>query len=198
LNGITTPKNPTLKWKKTSNTTYYEVYIGTIGVFLSGSKPYATTKNTSLQITGLKAKTRYYWVIISKNTAYQGTNPVSGPITATAQFVTGPDKPKAPTLLLPANKATKVSTKPTLTWKSSADTTSYMITIYRIAVESSTDYYIPVKVYEVIEKSLFNNAPPPTTHKVSKQLSPGEYHWFVTANNISGSTMSNGFKFSIK
>ncbi len=124
-------------------------------------------KGSSCGIRGLANNTRYYWHVNATNSG--GTSSYS----STWSFATIVSAPAAPTLASPSDRATGVSTSPTLSWNASTGATSYAL-----QVSTSSDFSTLVVNQSGIVGtwngvSLMNN----TT-----------YYWRVNATNAGGTS----------
>ncbi|MEK6756209.1 MAG: fibronectin type III domain-containing protein, partial [Bacteroidota bacterium] len=103
--------SPTLEWSAVTGADKYHVTLSEKQNYQSAILD-ADFTQTSTGVTGLATEKTYYWKVTASNAS--GT---SEPAEAT--FTTISTKPASPSLNLPANGATGVSTSPTLSWNAS-------------------------------------------------------------------------------
>ncbi len=177
----------TLNWEcydAESDTLTYYIYFGTE----SDPPYYSMTNENSYILSGLSAGTTYHWKIEAYDADY---NSSEGPVWS---FTTGGSSsiPAAPTLYMPADRATDQPTSLSLEWNSSSLATSYNLQvsannsfssyIYNQNVGSSTYYQVT---------GLSNN----TTYywRVNASNSYGTSGWSTVRSFTTGSASTNGW-----
>lgn len=113
---------PTLTWNASSGATSYRVQVSINSSFSVVFTDSANITTTSFGLASLSANTSYYWRVSATNAG--GTSSYS----SIFSFMTL-SAPSPPVLASPANGAAGVAANPTLTWNSSAGSTSYRIQI---------------------------------------------------------------------
>ena len=127
---IVTTTSPTLSWSETPNSSGYELQYAPKGEDLESSEIFQTEKNL-YTVPLVQQNTLYYWRVRALDD--QG-DPLSWS-TAESFFVSS-DGSGRPSLVSPANGQTVVTAKPTFSWQSFQNASTYRIEIN--SVEGST------------------------------------------------------------
>ena len=161
---------PTLSWAACTNTTSYDVYLGT-----SSSPTLAgNVTGTSYKPASLINSTNYYWRVVAKNSSAS----TSSSTWSFATAGTSSNPPSAPSSPSPASGATAVSTAPTLSWVASTNATSY-------------DVYFGTSSSPTLAGNVTS-----TSYKPASLSNSTSYYWRVVAKNSAGSTSSGTWSFT--
>jgi hypothetical protein len=147
----------TLDWADCANASSYDVYFNTS----STPSYYASTNNSSYQVSQLAYSTKYYWKVVAKNSC--GLNNSSDIWNFTTVCVV-PSKPQT-TPLSPVNGSTNISASITLDWADCANASSYDV---YFNTSSTPSYYAST-----------NNS----SYQVSQLAYSTKYYWKVVAKN---------------
>ncbi|MFC1731113.1 SUMF1/EgtB/PvdO family nonheme iron enzyme [candidate division KSB1 bacterium] len=164
--GVSIP--PTLSWNASSGATSYTLQVSENNDLSSPVFDSDVGNVTSKEISGLSGVTTYYWRVNASNSA--GTSDWSD----TLSFTTTLSPPLPPTLSLPIDGATGVSTSPTLSWNASSGATSYTL-----QVSENNDLSSPVFDGDV------GNV---TSKQVSGLAGETTHYWRVNASNSAGTS----------
>lgn len=169
-----------LNWTAIPNAGTYSVKRNTVNNLATAST--VTTGVAGLtydDTTVVGATTYFYWITTTQGA---GTDrPISNPDSG---FSTGTPPPGSFSLLTPADGSTGLSVTPTLTWSSSANATSYTVTI-----DNDPGLGSPILTQAGVASTSF--VVPGST------LAPcTQYYWGVTAVNGAGSTASTPASFT--
>ena len=166
--------SPTLTWATSTGATSYDYCYDTTNDNACSAWIDNGT-STSKTLTGLSTSTTYYWHVRANNaiaTTYSNDFPA-----AFWSFTTVPSAPGVFNKSTPLNASTNISTSPTLAWTASAGATSYEV-CYDTTNDSACSTWI-------------DNGT--STSKALSGLSGSTtYYWHVRANNVTGTTYSNG------
>ncbi len=173
------PTNLTFKWKRvvpagqtTPGDSNYVVQFWTYsstGTQLLTSD--TTTHDSSLAVSGLQNRARYYWKVMTIN---QGG---SSAFTAIDSFSTVTELPVAPTVVSPKS-TTNENRIEKFVWLSTPNTTSY-----HLQVSLSSSFATIVADVSLVDTSVV----------ISDTLSPGtRYYWHVSALNAGGEGAFSG------
>ncbi len=160
----------TLTWNASTGATSYGVQVSTDPSFSATVVNQSNITTTSYAVNGLTGNTTYYWHVNATNSG--GTSAYS----STWSFATAapPPPPSAPTLSLPSNGATSISTNPTLSWSASAGAASYRLQVSTDAGFGTT----------AVDQSNITT----TSYAVSGLASSTTYYWHVDATNAGGTS----------
>jgi len=126
---------------------------------------------TSYAVSGLTNNTTYYWRVNATNAG--GTSAYSTAWSFTTVAAVSP--PAAPTLVVPANGTTGISTSPTLSWNASSGATSYQLQVSSNSTFSTT----------VVNQTGITE----TSYAVSGLVNNTTYYWRVNASNAAGTSV---------
>ncbi|MCX6173329.1 MAG: hypothetical protein NTZ27_01050 [Ignavibacteriales bacterium] len=157
-----------LNWNASSNAASYGLQVASNSSFTNLVFDQKSITTTSQQITQLLTSTKYYWRVNASNSA--GTSDWSDywAFTTTA----GGSVPSIPTLFMPPNNATNISTSPTLSWNESSGAKNYSLSVWR------TDNGL----------SVFLGYVTGTSQQLTGLENNVNYTWYVNANNDYGSS----------
>ena len=121
-------QNATIQWNQADNTSKYIYELATTNPPVAPFFVNGETVDLNVALTGLAAKTTYYWHVkaVKNNDTSVWSNIFS--------FTTKGEVPALPVLTLPANNATNVIDTPVLTWNPSANATNY---IYELSEDNT-------------------------------------------------------------
>jgi hypothetical protein len=167
---------PTLTWSTVDGAATYRVQVSTISTFATTIADDSARTTGTKAISGLGYSTTYYWRVNVKNAG--GTSAWS----TIFSFITVPEPPAPPSLLVPNTAATNVSIAPTLTWG---------------AVSAAHSYRVQVSTNSVFETTIADDSTVTVTSKAITGLSNNTvYFWRVNAKNAGGtSAWSTVFNF---
>ncbi|MDP2364493.1 MAG: T9SS type A sorting domain-containing protein, partial [Ignavibacteria bacterium] len=133
------------------------------------------TTGTTVNLTGLAFNTQYYWRVQAVN------GQTSSDWSSVWRFTTEQENLAAPTLVSPANNATKVSTSPTLSWNPVGLATYYTLEYSLIA-----DFSQSIPILSI-----------PSITSLTNLQRNTNYYWRVKAHNDNNleSEWSTPFKF---
>ncbi len=154
--------SPALSWNASPGAASYNLVVtsGSVTVY---SKTGITA--TSQAISGLSNSTSYTWQVSATNTAGTSALSASWSFTTAAVVV-----PAAPTLISPANGATRVKVPVSLSWSKTSSATSY-----EVQVSTGTGFTLPLA---------YNKTGITTTSASVSGLASGTtYYWRVKAVN---------------
>ncbi len=161
--------SPTLTWNATTDAVSYTLQVSTDSLFSSFVYNQNGLTTTSQQLTGLSYLTTYYWRVSATN-----NNATSGWSTPLWSFTTTGSAPSEPSLSLPANNTTNISTSPLLAWNTSSGATSYTL---QVSNSSSFSSFV------------YNQNGLTTTNQIVTGLSYSTaYFWRVSATNSYGTS----------
>ncbi len=156
----------TVKWNASEGAATYTMQVSTSNSFDTLAYDSTGLTGTSVQVTGFRLSTKYYWRVKAANS--YGTSEWSGAWT----FTTAGTFPSVPVLVSPTNGATGLSNSPTLRWQQSTGALSYTL---QVSTGSAFDRFV------------FNDS---TLTTISRQLSGlvngTTYYWRVKAKNQYG------------
>jgi hypothetical protein len=164
--GIST--TATLRWHASGGATSYQLQLSTDSTFLTTSVDRSGISDTSTYVSGLLNDTTYYWRVRASNTG--GTSAYS----AVWSFRTVAAALTTPTHVFPPNRATGISTNPTLRWNAFAGATSYRLQVGRDSAFSAV----------IVDQSAISD----TFYQVGGLLDSTMYYWHVNATYTGGTT----------
>ncbi|MCX6134195.1 MAG: fibronectin type III domain-containing protein [Ignavibacteriales bacterium] len=174
---VNAPINPGLSWNSSPGADSYNLQLSTASDFSSLHVNQTGITGTSFTAVGLSNSTQYFWRVSATNAG--GTSAFS----ATFSFTTVIAAPGPPTLALPANGATDLSTAPTLSWNSSSGASSYTV---QVSTSSGFSSYV-----------LNQSGVTSTFYTLSGLAASTQYFWRVSATNSGGTTaFSTAFSFT--
>jgi hypothetical protein len=161
--------SPTLIWNISVGATSYTLQVSLVSNFSSFVFNQNVGNVMNKQISGCLEATKYYWKVNAAN--LEGTSVWS----SVWNFITTALPPDAPTLSLPLNGATDISTSPTLIWNISVGATSYTLQVSLVSDFSS--FVFNQNVGNVMNK------------QISECLEATKYYWKVNAANLEGTSV---------
>jgi uncharacterized delta-60 repeat protein len=172
---------PAFDWNDAANATGYELQVSTTNTFASTiiSQTALTASNYTTS-TALANSTVYYWRVRAKNAL---GNSAWSTVWSFTTIPVAPPAPSVPTLLIPADAASNVSTTPSFDWNDASATNTYHIQV-------STSNTFATLVMNDSTSTLSNFTP-------SSALSANStYFWRVRAKGTGGtSAWSNVWSF---
>jgi len=173
---------PAFDWNDAANATGYELQVSTTNTFASTiiSQTALTASNYTTS-TALANSTVYYWRVRAKNAL---GNSAWSTVWSFTTIPVAPPAPSVPTLLIPADAASNVSTTPSFDWNDASATNTYHIQV------SSTNTFATLVMND--STSTLSNFTP------SAALSANStYFWRVQAKGTGGtSAWSNVWSFT--
>jgi hypothetical protein len=160
--------SPTLRWYAAGGATSYWFQISIDSTFSTTVVNQSGIRDTSVSVGGLLNDTTYYWRVRALNAG--GTSAYS----AVWSFRTAAAALATPTHVFPPNRATGISTNPTLKWNAFVGATSYRLQVARDSTFSAT----------IIDQNAISD----TSYQVSALLSSTMYYWRVRAIYPGGTT----------
>ena len=122
----------TMNWGMVTGATSYSIQIATVSTFASTVSSQTGVTDTSLSLTGLANSTTYYWEVNATNGG--GTSGWS----SVWNFRTIIAAPSAPELSSPTNNAQNQPISLTLSWSTSALSTSYEVQVSLLSTFGTT------------------------------------------------------------
>ncbi|HWP82728.1 MAG TPA: fibronectin type III domain-containing protein [Bacteroidota bacterium] len=175
-NATDVPTAVTLQWQPSSSASSYRVQLSQTSTFGIRQIDQGGIRDTSFSVAGLSNNAKYYWRVQAMNPG--GTSGWS----TTWAFTTIGTAPLAPSLALPANGATGLSTKLLLTWNEASGAQSYRVIVSKnSSLESPT-----LDSVGITNSSLY----------VGQLQSNLTYYWQVTAQNSQGESPSPVWSFT--
>jgi hypothetical protein len=172
---------PAFDWNDAANATGYELQVSTTNTFASTiiSQTALTASNYTTS-TALANSTVYYWRVRAKNAL---GNSAWSTVWSFTTIPVAPPAPSVPTLVLPVDAASNVSTTPSFDWNDASATNTYHIQV-------STSNTFATLVMNDSTSTLSNFTP-------SSALSANStYFWRVRAKGTGGtSAWSNLWSF---
>jgi hypothetical protein len=160
--------SPTLRWHAAGGATSYWLEISIDSAFSTTAVNQSGIRDTSVSVSGLLNDTTYYWRVRALNAG--GTSAYS----AVWSFRTVAAALATPTHVFPPNRATEISTNPTLKWNAFVGATSYRLQVATDSTFSAT----------IIDRNAISD----TSYQVSALLSSTMYYWHVKATYTGGTT----------
>jgi hypothetical protein len=164
--GVST--NPTLKWDIPSSVTSCRLQVSNDLAFSSIRVDEQALTASSYQVLGLSNSTTYYWRVSAAGS--YGTSDWS----TVSSFTTVVAPPGPPTLTVPANGSTGITTDPMLCWNPPDRAASYWLQV-------STDSSFSTIVFE--KKGITSSFCPDSGLTVGTR-----YYWRVSASNAGGTS----------
>ena len=155
--------NPQLSWQQNVDASSYRVQISTDIAFINLVLDTVTTDFVYTSPVTLQYLTTYYWRVQGLNPPYESD------WSEIREFFTRPAI-YTPTLVYPANNATKISTNPRLRWNVANGATSYNIVVWKDSINTTP---------------IVNTVVPDTTFLLQNLYGETNYFWQVQGLNPS-------------
>lgn len=161
--------SPTLRWCASAEATSYRLQLSTDSTFSTTTVDQSEIRDTSISVSGLLNDTTYYWRVRASNGG--GTSAYS----AVWSFRTAAAALATPTHVFPPNRATGISTNPTLRWNAFVGATSYRL---QVATDSTFSA-------SIVDRSAISD----TSYQVGGLFDGTLYYWHVKATYTGGTTV---------
>jgi len=160
--------SPTLRWYASSGATLYRLQLSSDSTFSTTAVDQSEIRDTSISVSGLLNDTTYYWRVRASNAG--GTSSYS----VVWSFRTVAAALATPTHVFPPNRATGISTNPTLRWNAFVGATSYRL---QVATDSTFSA-------SIVDRSAISD----TSYQVGGLFDGTLYYWHVKATYTGGTT----------
>ena len=165
-NAVNRPVTSTLKWKKVSGASYYQLQVSSKSDFSNPIFHEGGLTDTAQQVNNLANGTVYYWRVKAEN------NSGASDWSTVGTFTTIPAASAAPSPAEPSNNATNISVTPVIKWHPSEGASTY-------ALQVST-------VYDFSSLVMDESGISDTLKSVSGLANSTRYYWRVNAANPGG------------